>query len=66
MYTAGPSVGSIFALILLVGVVGFVVVFIVIRARRQPPSNPPGWYPDPYGQAAQRYWDGGRWTGHTA
>ena len=22
----------------------------------------PGWYPDPYGELAERYWDGGRWT----
>ena len=24
-----------------------------------------GWYPDPYGQTAQRYWDGSGWTEHT-
>ena len=24
-----------------------------------------GWYPDPWGQAQQRYWDGTQWTGHT-
>lgn len=23
-----------------------------------------GWYPDPSGQAAQRYWDGSEWTDH--
>ena len=27
---------------------------------------PPGWHPDPWGQAAQRYWDGASWTQHTA
>jgi len=27
---------------------------------------PAGWYPDPSGQAPQRYWDGAAWTGHTA
>jgi hypothetical protein len=26
----------------------------------------PGWYGDPYGHARLRYWDGGRWTEHTA
>lgn len=31
------------------------------------PQRPPaGWYPDPQDQAAQRYWDGTRWTEHTA
>lgn len=25
-----------------------------------------GWYPDPQGVAAQRYWDGTTWTDHTA
>ena len=33
------------------------------------PSPPPlpaaGWYPDPAGGNAQRYWDGRQWTEHT-
>lgn len=30
-----------------------------------PPQGPPaGWYADPQGQAAQRWWDGVRWTEH--
>jgi hypothetical protein len=28
-------------------------------------TPPPGWHPDPWGKAAQRYWDGAAWTGHT-
>ncbi len=27
-----------------------------------PPSPPAGWYPDPYGAARLRYWDGAQWT----
>jgi membrane protease YdiL (CAAX protease family) len=27
-----------------------------------PPAVPPGWYPDPWGVAAWRWWDGWQWT----
>ena len=30
-----------------------------------PPYPPAGWYPDPWRQAAQRWWDGTQWTHHT-
>jgi hypothetical protein len=29
------------------------------------PATPAGWYPDPQGEG-QRYWDGTKWTEHTA
>ena len=31
-----------------------------------PPMPPANWYPDPSGHARLRYWDGARWTEHTA
>ncbi|HEV7808878.1 MAG TPA: DUF4870 domain-containing protein [Solirubrobacteraceae bacterium] len=31
-------------------------------ASSGPPPARPGWYPDPGGSAAHRYWDGTRWT----
>jgi Protein of unknown function (DUF2510) len=31
-----------------------------------PAVAPPGWYPDPSGQAQLRWWDGARWTEHTS
>jgi hypothetical protein len=30
-----------------------------------PPVPPAGWYPDPAGGPARRYWDGARWTEQT-
>ena len=38
----------------------------VPSAAPSPADTPAGWYPDPSGQAPQRYWDGAAWTGHTA
>jgi hypothetical protein len=35
-------------------------------AQAAHPAQPANWYPDPWGQAAMRYWDGGQWTPHTS
>lgn len=32
----------------------------------QPPTVPPGWYPDPQGMVTQRWWDGMAWTDQLA
>lgn len=32
----------------------------------EPSAPPAGWHPDPQGAPQQRYWDGTRWTEHTA
>lgn len=29
------------------------------------PSNPPGWYSDPFGVTTWRWWDGRDWGHHT-
>ena len=37
------------------------------RGVLPPPAGAPaGWYPDPFGQPAQRYYDGRGWTDHLA
>jgi hypothetical protein len=30
------------------------------------PVQPPGWHPDPWGEASWRWWDGSAWSHHTA
>lgn len=77
-----PNVGSVFVLNLFLGwtFLGWVVsMSMAMRSRAQatiinvhggnallPAALPAGWYPDPHNVAAQRYWDGGGWTAHTA
>ncbi|MGQ0625624.1 MAG: DUF2510 domain-containing protein [Sporichthyaceae bacterium] len=34
--------------------------------QQPPPPGPAGWYPDPWGQAQQRWFDGSAWTPTTA
>lgn len=40
------------------------VAVAVAPTLQGPQTAPPGWYPDQGG--TRRYWDGQRWTGHTA
>lgn len=56
------------AILLLVGVVLLVVGLVRARPPATPSAarsgTPAGWYEDPYGQAALRWWDGRAWTDH--
>jgi Protein of unknown function (DUF2510) len=66
-YDIGRVIGYLFVPI----VIGAVILFIARSQGRSNPTAsaavaPPAWYPDPYRQARLRYWDGARWTEHTA
>jgi hypothetical protein len=63
--------------LLVLGIVGASIA--VMSAQRAPATrpaiaetatgvaaDPPGWYPDPTGEARMRYWDGIRWTESTS
>jgi len=46
---------------------GAVALILVRRQSSQNRNNiaPASWYPDPWGAANRRWWDGHRWTGWT-
>jgi hypothetical protein len=64
-----PSFGA------LIGIAGSALIFtagvIGLRAPATEPAPdttslpPSGWYPDPTGEAAERFWDGSAWADHT-
>ena len=37
----------------------------VLITKGNPPTVPPGWYPDPWGAAPLRWWDGRAWSWQT-
>ncbi len=71
MATTGSDGGSVSTgpaiWLLLVGLVVVAGVVIAARSGRSAPApvvarTAPGWYPDPWGGAGHRYWDGTTWT----
>jgi hypothetical protein len=40
--------------------------FAPLVAKVQSRTRPPGWYPDPSGEAALRWWNGSAWTAASA
>lgn len=63
--TASPSYGIVlFVVGFILPVVGIIGAFVV--SRPAPPPLAPGWYTDPWRQAAYRYHDGQQWTYHAS
>lgn len=43
------------------------IIVACLQPKRVPtPAYAPGWYPDPHGQAGQRWFDGQVWTQHVS
>jgi hypothetical protein len=65
-----PNIGlpELLILFFIVGIPVLVVVLVVCASRpsRRPSGGPglpaPGWFVDPTGRHAHRYWDGARWS----
>ena len=63
---AGTGIGA--AIVLFIGFCGFVflsLIWFMTRPKEKAPpttSAPAGFYADPQGTGAERYWDGIRWT----
>lgn len=68
---AGTEKTTWLLLVLLLGVIGGLLWRWgprkrVLAAPTQQLAAPAGWYPDSTSPGTQRYWDGYRWTDHTA
>ena len=69
-----PNIGLPELLILFVMFgIPIIVVLLVVRAVQRsgksaagPGILPPGWFVDPTGRHAHRYWDGVRWSAYVA
>ncbi len=60
-------IGILIAALLPVVLVVVALTIAALGGRRQqgPAGPPPGWYADPHGDGAMRWWDGRRWTSST-
>lgn len=67
---AGSNKALWVVLILVIGFIPAAIYLLTVRPRVaraqqsgwQPPSQSPGWHPDPSGRHEYRYWDGHTWT----
>ena len=77
-YVLGVILALLIPGLIVAGIIWLIVR--TVRKRSAPSAPPPGgwgaapppagqqpadWYPDPWGHARLRWWDGGRWTDHT-
>lgn len=58
-----PAAGYVL-LGLFLGVIGLLLALVSPRSIPEP--QPPGWYPDPWGSAQWRWWDGYQWAWQTS
>lgn len=59
----GMSVGGFYLLGFFLGVIGLAIAALAQTSHAA--RTPAAWYPDPWGQAELRWYDGARWTGYT-
>jgi hypothetical protein len=64
--TSGTSSFWIVIAVVLIAAVFAVGVIALSLNRKGNQPAAPDWYPDPYGQASMRYWDGKSGTGYIA
>ena len=66
MTTTSSSVTFLPLILAVLVLAGLAAIVVAVLMSNRASALAAGWYPDPYGQAALRFWDGRGWTGHTA